>query len=312
MKVLYLDKTHPRLQKELKKIGISNFFDFKSDKTKIEDKISSYTGIVIRSRMKIDKKLIDKAINLKFIARIGSGLENIDTAYAKKNKIKIISSPEGNANAVGEHALGMLLSLINNMYYSQKEVFDGLWLRESNRGYELKDKVIGIIGYGNTGKSLAKKLSGMEVEVLFNDLRRNLSNKFARQVSLETIQNKSDIISLHTSLNSNSNGLINKNFINKCKKPFWLVNTSRGQCVVLKDLVDGIKKGKILGAALDVIEYEKNSFENLSLSKKIKSDFSELINLKKIVLTPHVAGWTFESEVQMADIVLKKIKKFIK
>ena len=165
--------------------------------------------------MKIDKKLIDKAVNLKFIARIGSGLENIDTAYAKKNKIKIISSPEGNANAVGEHALGMLLSLINNMYYSQKEVFDGLWLRESNRGYELKDKVIGIIGYGNTGKSLAKKLSGMEVEVLFNDLRRNLSNKFARQVSLETIQNKSDIISLHTSLNSNSNGLINKNFINK-------------------------------------------------------------------------------------------------
>ena len=312
MKVLHLDETHPKLYRELKKIGISNHFDFKSNKNKIENIISSYTGIILRSRIKIDKSMIDKAVNLKFIARMGSGLENIDTVYAKKNKIEIISSPEGNANAVGEHALGMLLSLINNMYYSQKEIFDGLWLREPNRGFELKNKVIGIIGYGNTGKSLAKKLSGMEVKVLFNDLKPNLSNKFAKQVSIETIQNECNVISIHTSFNLKSNRLINKGFIEKCKKPFWLVNTSRGQCVVLKDLVDAIKKGKILGAALDVIEHEKSSFENLVSSKKIKSDLLELISLKKIVLTPHIAGWTFESKIQMANIILKKIKKFIK
>ena len=278
----------------------------------IEKTISRYDGIVLRSRIGIDKYLIEKASKLKFIVRVGSGLENIDVDYAKKKEIKIISSPEGNSNAVGEHALGMLLSLINYMYSSQKEIFDGFWHRESNRGFELKNKTVGIIGYGNTGKSFSKKLSGMDVKVIFNDLKLNLSDQYAQQVSLSTIQEESDVISIHTSLNSKSTNLINKNFINKCKKPFWLINTSRGQCLVLEDLIEGLKKGKILGAALDVIEYEKKTFENLLSSKKIMTNFLNLVDLKKIVITPHIAGWTHESKIKMVEVILKKVEKLLK
>jgi len=312
MKVLHLDENHPKLYQGFKQLGISNYFDFESKKNIIEKTISRYDGIVIRSRIGIDKYLIDKASKLKFIVRVGSGLENIDVDYAKKKEIKIISSPEGNSNAVGEHALGMLLSLINYMYSSQKEIFDGFWHRESNRGFELKNKTVGIIGYGNTGKSFSKKLSGMDVKVIFNDLKLNLSDQYAQQVSLSTIQEESDVISIHTSLNSKSTNLINKNFINKCKKPFWLINTSRGQCLVLEDLIEGLKKGKILGAALDVIEYEKKTFENLLSSKKIMTNFLNLVDLKKIVITPHIAGWTHESKIKMVEVILKKVEKLLK
>jgi len=311
MKVLHLDENHPKLHQGFKQLGISNYFDFESEKKIIEKTISRYDGIVIRSRIGIDKYLIDKASKLKFIVRVGSGLENIDVDYAKKKEIKIISSPEGNSNAVGEHALGMLLSLINYMYSSQKEIFDGFWHRESNRGFELKNKTVGIIGYGNTGKSFSKKLSGMDVKVIFNDLKLNLSDQYAQQVSLSTIQEESDVISIHTSLNSKSTNLINKNFINKCKKPFWLINTSRGQCVVLEDLIEGLKKGKILGAALDVIEYEKKSFQNLLSSKKIMTNFLNLVDIKKIVITPHIAGWTHESKIKMVEVILKKVEKLL-
>ena len=312
MKFLHLDENHPKLYQGFKQLGISNYFDFESEKKIIEKTISRYDGIVLRSRIGIDKYLIEKASKLKFIVRVGSGLENIDVDYAKKKEIKIISSPEGNSNAVGEHALGMLLSLINYMYSSQKEIFDGFWNRESNRGFELKNKTVGIIGYGNTGKSFSKKLSGMDVKVIFNDLKLNLSDQYAQQVSLSTIQEESDVISIHTSLNSKSTNLINKNFINKCKKPFWLINTSRGQCLVLEDLIEGLKKGKILGAALDVIEYEKKTFENLLSSKKIMTNFLNLVDLKKIVITPHIAGWTHESKIKMVEVILKKVEKLLK
>ena len=312
MKVLHLDENHPKLYQGFKQLGISNYFDFESEKKIIEKTISRYDGIVLRSRIGIDKYLIEKASKLKFIVRVGSGLENIDVDYAKKKEIKIISSPEGNSNAVGEHALGMLLSLINYMYSSQKEIFDGFWHRESNRGFELKNKTVGIIGYGNTGKSFSKKLSGMDVKVIFNDLKLNLSDQYAQQVSLSTIQEESDVISIHTSLNSKSTNLINKNFINKCKKPFWLINTSRGQCLVLEDLIEGLKKGKILGAALDVIEYEKKTFENLLSSKKIMTNFLNLVDLKKIVITPHIAGWTHESKIKMVEVILQKVEKLLK
>ena len=312
MKVLHLDENHPKLYQGFKQLGISNYFDFESEKKIIEKTISRYDGIVLRSRIGIDKYLIEKASKLKFIVRVGSGLENIDVDYAKKKEIKIISSPEGHSNAVGEHALGMLLSLINYMYSSQKEIFDGFWHRESNRGFELKNKTVGIIGYGNTGKSFSKKLSGMDVKVIFNDLKLNLSDQYAQQVSLSTIQEESDVISIHTSLNSKSTNLINKNFINKCKKPFWLINTSRGQCLVLEDLIEGLKKGKILGAALDVIEYEKKTFENLLSSKKIMTNFLNLVDLKKIVITPHIAGWTHESKIKMVEVILKKVEKLLK
>ena len=220
MKILHLDSTHPYLSNELNKLGFDNFFDFKSSKKEIENKLFIYHGIIIRSRIPIDKVLIDKATNLKFIARVGSGIENIDIKHAKKNNIKIISSPEGNSNAVGEHALGMLLSLINNISYSHNEIINGKWSREANRGYELKNKTVGLIGYGHTGKSFAKKLSGFDVSTIFFDLKSNLKNEFASEVTLKEIKETADVISIHSSLTKESYEILNTKFINECKK--WI------------------------------------------------------------------------------------------
>ena len=255
MKILHLDTTHPFLAKELEKIGFQNYYDFKSLKSEL--KLSGYFGIVIRSRIPIDKDFIEKCENLKFIARIGSGTENIDTNYAQKKGIKIISTPEGNANAVGEHVLGMLLSLLNKINSSSSEVKNGIWNRESNRGIELKDKTVGLIGYGNTGKSFAKKLIGFGVNTIFYDIKNIKKDKYASPVSLSYLKNNSDIISLHVSITKESIGLIDNNFIKSCTKPFWLLNTSRGNCVIVSDLIKGLKSGKVLGAGLDVIEFEK-------------------------------------------------------
>ena len=309
MKILHLDSTHPYLSNELNKLGFDNFFDFKSSKKEIENKLFIYDGIIIRSRIPIDKVLIDKATNLKFIARVGSGIENIDIKHAKKNNIKIISSPEGNSNAVGEHALGMLLSLINNISFSHNEIINGKWSREANRGYELKNKTVGLIGYGHTGKSFAKKLSGFDVSTIFFDLKSNLKNEFASEVTLKEIKETADVISIHSSLTKESYEILNTKFINECKKPFWLINTSRGNCVKIKDLIKGIKEKKVLGAALDVLEFEKKSFEKLLETSMSNDDFSFLINSKKIILTPHIAGWTHESKLLLVKIILDKIKK---
>ena len=310
MKILHLDTTHPFLGKELEKIGFQNYYDFKSLKSEL--KLSGYFGIVIRSRIPIDKDFIEKCENLKFIARIGSGTENIDTNYAQKKGIKIISTPEGNANAVGEHVLGMLLSLLNKINYSSSEVKNGIWNRESNRGIELKDKTVGLIGYGNTGKSFAKKLIGFGVNTIFYDIKNIKKDKYASPVSLSYLKNNSDIISLHVSITKESIGLIDNNFIKSCTKPFWLLNTSRGNCVIVSDLIKGLKNGKVLGAGLDVIEFEKKSFEKLSVDQNHQSSINYLNNSSSVILTPHVAGWTHESKIGLVKIALEKIKKLIK
>jgi len=255
MKILHLDTTHPFLGKELEKIGFTNYYDFKTIKSEL--KISDFFGIIIRSRISIDKDFIDKCKNLKFIARIGSGIENIDVDYAKQKGIQIISTPEGNSNAVGEHALGMLLSILNNINSSNSEVKKGIWNRESNRGIELKNKTVGLIGYGNTGKSFAKKLNGFDVNTIYYDIKKIEKDNYANPVSLNYLKDNSDIISLHVSMTEESIGLINKKFIESCAKPFWLINTSRGSCIIINDLVKGLKDGKVLGTGLDVIAFEK-------------------------------------------------------
>ena len=303
-KILHLDENHELLKNELEKLGFKNYFDLISTKKEIENKIWEYQGIILRSRIEIDKRFIDSCKNLKFIARVGSGLENIDTDNAKKKNIEIISAAEGNANAVGEHALGMLLSLLNKIIKSNNEINQNIWEREQNRGIELDGKTIGIIGYGNTGKSLAKKLSGFNVRVLCNDIIEDVSDKYATQVSISEIMKSCDIVSLHTNLNDSSFHLINKHFINNCKKSFFLINTSRGECLKTSDIVDGIKTGKILGACLDVIENESKSFEFLN----INSDFEYLKKSEKVVLSPHIAGWSIESKLKLAQVVLEKIK----
>jgi len=309
MKILHLDTTHPFLGKELEKIGFTNYYDFKTIKSEL--KISDFFGIIIRSRISIDKNFIDKCKNLKFIARIGSGIENIDVDYAKQKGIQIISTPEGNSNAVGEHALGMLLSILNNINSSNTEVKKGIWNRESNRGIELKNKTVGLIGYGNTGKSFAKKLNGFDVNTIFYDIKKIKKDNYANPVSLNYLKDNSDIISLHVSMTEESIGLINKNFIESCAKPFWLINTSRGSCIIINDLVKGLKDGKVLGAGLDVIAFEKKSFEKLTVNENDQSNLNYLNSSNNVILTPHIAGWTQESKIRLVKIALEKIKKLL-
>jgi len=309
MKILHLDTTHPFLGKELEKIGFTNHYDF--DTLKSDLKLSIYFGIIIRSRISIDRDFIDRGENLKFIARIGSGTENIDVDYAEKKGIQIISTPEGNSNAVGEHTLGMLLSLLNNINSSNKEIRNGIWKRESNRGFELQNKTVGLIGYGNTGKSLAKKLIGLNVNIIFYDIKSIKKDKYARPVSLNYLKDNSDVISLHVSMTRESIGLIDKDFIESCKKPFWLINTSRGNCVIINDLIKGLKNEKVLGAGLDVIAFEKKSFEKLTVNENDQSSLDYLNSSSNVILTPHIAGWTQESKIGLVKIALEKIKKLL-
>ena len=304
IKVLHLDENHEILEDGLSKIGFKNFFDFKSNKKEIAKKIEKFHGLIIRSRIQIDEDLIDHAKNLKFIARVGSGTENIDIEYAKKRGITILSAGEGNANAVGEHTLSLILSLFNNIIKANNEINNNVWQREENRGIELENKTVGIIGYGKTGKNFAKKLAGFNVKVLCNDIIENIGDDYAEQVSIDEIQSKCDIISLHTDLNKLSKHLVNTHFIDNCKKPFYLINTSRGLCIKTSDLILGIKTGKILGVCLDVIENESSSFENFNQDSYL--DF--LKKSEKVILTPHIAGWTFESRLKLSQIILKKIK----
>ncbi len=312
MNILHLDQNHSILINELDKIGYHNDIDYTSSKEEIEKIINNYDGIVIRSRFKIDKKFIASAKKLKFIARVGAGLENIDCDYAKTKNIQLIAAPEGNMNAVGEHALAMLLSLFNKLNKADREVREGKWLREANRGIELDGKTIGIIGYGNMGKSFAKKLKGFDVDVICYDIKNNVGDENCKQVSLEELQEKSDVLSLHTPFNSLSKNMINNEFISKFTKPFWFINTARGNAVVTKDLVINLKKGKILGAGLDVLEYEKSSFENLFENNSLPDAFDYLIASENVILSPHVAGWTNESKIKLAQTIVNKIKNNFK
>ena len=308
MKILHLDTNHPILIEQLNSLGFTNDEDYTSSKAEIIAKIDLYDGLIIRSRFSIDASFLEKAKNLKFIGRVGAGLENIDCSYAKNNGITLIAAPEGNRNAVGEHCLGMLLSLFNKLNKANGEIKKGQWLREENRGVELDGKTIGVIGYGNMGKSFAKKLRGFNVEVLCYDLKPNVSDDCCKQVSLREFQQKVDVLSLHTPQTELTRNMVNTNFIQSFKKNFWLLNTARGTSVVTKDLVIALKSGKILGAGLDVLEYEKASFENLFTNDKIPKAFQYLINSNNVLLSPHVAGWTFESKEKLAQTIVDKIK----
>ena len=307
IKILHIDSNHPLLWEQLEQAGFQNETDFNSTKQEVEIKIENYHGIVIRSRFKIDKTFLDKATNLKFIARVGAGLESIDCDYAIANGIHLIAAPEGNANAVGEHALGMLLALFNNLNIANNEIKSGQWKREANRGHELEGKTVGIIGYGNMGKSFAKKLSGFDVKVLCYDILPNVGDANAIQVTLDELQEHSDVLSLHTPLTPETDKMVNKDFISTFKKPFWLINTARGNSVVTDDLVEALQSGKIKGAGLDVLEYEKLSFETLFEGEKPKA-FEYLLQAENILLTPHIAGWTFESHQKLAQTIADKIK----
>ena len=311
MKILQLDKNHPLITEQLSAKGFILDEDFTSTYDEVLKKINLYDGIIIRSRIPLDENFLNHAKNLKFIARVGAGMENIDEITAEKLGIKLINSPEGNRDSVAEHVVGMLLILMNKLFIASLEVKNGIWKREENRGDELLGKTFGIIGYGNMGKAVAKRLSGFGVNVIFHDLKKNLSDEFGTQVSLETLKKEADILSLHLPITTETHHIIDGKFIDEMEKNFYFINTARGKNVKTSDLVLAIKSGKIKGACLDVLEYEKASFENLDTSTSKNTaeneDLQYLLHSEKAIVTPHIAGWTHQSKEKLAQFIVDKI-----
>lgn len=269
--------------------------------------LTKYDGVIIRSRFRFDAELLGKLPHLKFIARVGAGMENIDVGFAESKGIVCFHAPEGNRNAVAEHAMGMLLAMLNHLCRANSEVKAGKWIREANRGEELEGKTIAIIGFGNTGSSLARKLKGFDVNILaFDPYVKDTANSDVRLCSMQEIYDEADIVSLHIPLSEETRAMVNTKWLSGFKKPIRIINTSRGKCLVTADLMLAIEQGRVISAALDVLEFESLSFEHFDLNEellhKMKSD-------DRVLLSPHIAGWTKESNSKMAGILLEKILK---
>lgn len=306
MRILQLDKNHPLISEQLQSKGFEVVEDHTSTYDEVIEKIKDYEGIIIRSRIPLDRNFLEKSSHLKFIARVGAGMENIDLEAAEKFNISLINSPEGNRDSVAEHVVGMLLVLMHRLFIASVEVKNGIWLREENRGDELLGKTVGVIGYGNMGKATAKRFSGFGCKVVFYDILPDLSDEFATQVSLKDLKEQADVISLHVPITDETHYFIDENFIAEMSKPFYLVNTARGKNVKTQALVEALKSGKIKGAALDVLEYEKSSFENIEI---VNDDFNYLLQSEKVIVTPHVGGWTIQSKEKLAQFIVDKIIK---
>lgn len=307
LKVLIAEPTHQNLLTNLEKVGF--LCDYKPELTfsELQNIIPEYEGLVIRSKFKINKVFIDKAVSLKFIARAGAGMENVDTEYAESKKIICFKSPEGNKDSVGEHALGMLLSLFHKLNIANAEVKTGIWNRQTNIGTEIQGKTIGILGYGNMGSAFAQRLKGFNTEVIaFDKYKTNYSDHYVKEVTEEEYFDKTDILSIHVPLTDETLFMINEAYINKFKKPIYIINTARGKILKTDDLVKSLKKSKVIGAALDVLEYEKNSFTDI-FSGKDSPTLNYLINSENVILTPHVAGSSDASYRKIAEVLAEKI-----
>ena len=306
-KILCIDSNHDVLHETLRNHGYHCDLFWDKSKEELITLIPQYDGIVIRSKFKITKEIIDTALNLKCIGRAGAGMENIDVVYANAKGIACVHAPEGNRDAVAEHALGMLLSLLNHLKRADAEVRKGIWRRAENRGYEIKDKTIGIIGYGHMGSAFAQRLRGFGCEVLVYDkYKTGFGNEFIKESTLEDLYEKADILSLHTPLTDETHYLINDAFIQNFKKDIYLINTARGKCLNTADLVKHLKTGKVKGACLDVLEYESVSFENIDI-KSLPEPMQYLIQSEQVILTPHIAGWTHESNYKISKILAEKM-----
>ncbi|MFI5220596.1 MAG: NAD(P)-dependent oxidoreductase [Bacteroidia bacterium] len=308
MKILLLDSLHPVFKKIVEENGFELVDGTTWDRKTVTNRVNEFTGLAIRSRFSIDEEIISHSINLKFIARAGSGMENIDVVYARSKNIICINSPEGNRDAVGEHAVGMLLSLLNNLNRSDNQLRNGIWQRTENRGTELSGKTIGIIGFGNTGSAFAIKLSGFDVKILAFDKYITIETEkfpFVLQAGIEKIFEEADILSLHIPLTKETEFMINEGFLNRFKKNIYLVNTSRGKIVQTESLVKLLASGKIKGACLDVFEFEEGSFENIKTQTTAAWEY--LTKSDKVILSPHIAGWTHESNEKIASVLANKI-----
>lgn len=307
MRVLFLDIVHPILESMLVEKGFECVQNYSCTYNEALTLIPNYEGLVIRSRIPVDARFIDAAKALKFIARSGAGLENIDLKAAASANIEVFNSPEGNMDAVGEHAIGMLLFLFNKLNFADREVREGKWDREGNRGIELAGKTVGIIGFGSMGSAFAKKLSGFDCKILaYDKYKTGYAPSYVTESTLESLKKESDIISIHLPFSEETDYFIDRDFIESCAKPFYLINTARGRHVKTSDLLTGLASTKVLGACLDVLEYEKKSFEKLHF-EDLPEDFKTLASLKQVVLSPHVAGWTKESYVKLSTFLADKI-----
>jgi D-3-phosphoglycerate dehydrogenase len=307
-KVLFIDTAHPVLQSELEKYGFQcdEFTGYNRDDYKRV--IKNYIGVIIRSKIKLDEDFLTHAKNLKFIGRVGAGMENIDLDFAERMEIVCLNAPEGNCDAVGEHAVGMLLSLMNKLLRADKQVRKGIWEREQNRGYELGGKTIGIIGYGNTGSAFARKLNGFDVKVLaYDKYKTGFKDSYAQECGMDDIFKKCDILSLHVPLTQETHYLVDKAYMKRFRKPVYVVNTSRGKVVKTNDLLELLENGQVLGACLDVLEYEGLSFEELDASH-VPDSFKKLTQMENVILSPHIAGWTHESNYKLAMTIVQKIR----
>jgi D-3-phosphoglycerate dehydrogenase len=308
-KILFVDTVHPYLQEQLTIHGFICEDGSRLSRAEILKTIGGYEGVVIRSRFKIDEEILNAAVSLKFIARAGAGMENIDLRAAEAKKVVCLNAPEGNRNAVAEHAMGMLLALMNNIVKSDKEVRKGVWLREANRGTELAGKTVGIIGFGNTGRSFAEKLTGFHCNILVNDPYITLDEKLfpgITQVSLDVLLRESDVISLHVPLTEETRFMVNQTFIDQLKKKPFLINTSRGKVVETAAVVFALETQKIRGIALDVLEFESLSFENIE-KDQLPEAFLQLCKYDQVILSPHIAGWSYESHHLISEVLAKKI-----
>ena len=311
-KIAFLDTVHPVLEEGLSELGwlCEDLTDLSN--SAIHHRIKDYHGIVIRSRLPMDAAFLDQAIQLEFIARSGAGMENIDEAYCERRGIQLFNAPEGNRNAVAEHALGMLLSLFNKLSIGNQEVRNGEWNRELNRGVELDGKTVGIIGYGNNGSAFARKLRGFDVKVLaYDKYKKGYGDEFVTASRLEDLFAACDVISFHIPQNEETLYMADEAFFDCFSKPVYVINLARGKIIKTSAMVKQLKNGRVLGACLDVLEYEKSSFENMfSSEERIPEAFQYLLSSNKVLLTPHVGGWTQESYFKLSDVLLQKIIKY--
>lgn len=307
MNVVFLDTVHPILQERLSALGWNCIDETSSTIEASKKSLAIAEGIVIRARFRLDASILQFAPQLKFIARSGAGMENIDQDYCEKRNIQLINAPEGNRNAVGEHALGMLLALLNKLHTADREVRNGIWDREGNRGLELDSLTVGIIGFGNNGGSFAKKLSGFDVQVLaYDKYKSDFGDTLVKASTLTELYEKADVVSFHIPQNEETLFFADDSFFSQFKKPFFLLNLSRGKIVKTSALVTALKTGKVRGAGLDVLEFEKSSFEQL-FDQELTSDFRYLLEAKNVILSPHVGGWTEESYFKLSDVLANKI-----
>jgi D-3-phosphoglycerate dehydrogenase len=311
-KILCIDSNHEILHETLINAGFQCDLFWNKSKEELIQLLPNYDGAVIRSKFKFTKDILDLATSLKCIGRVGAGMENIDLNYAKSKGIICLSAPEGNRDAVGEHTLGMLLMLLNNLKRADAEVRKGIWKRAENRGYEIKEKTVAVIGYGNMGSEFAKRLQGFGCTILAHDtVKTNFGNEFVTESSLQKIYDEADIISIHLPLTTETDYYINDAFLSSFKKNIYVINTARGKCLNTADLVKHMKSGKVLGACLDVLEYESTSFENIDITD-LPEPMQYILKSEQVILTPHIAGWTHESNYKMSKIIADKMIAVLK